>query len=511
MPASTSIEDASPLLADGESEPAAAAAASSKRGGGPVTALTPTVLLFIAIAAAANILFGFENSVISQAKIDFATEFNVDKSSAAYGFLSSAMPLGATAACLFAGLLQDGLGRRVTLILATLLYLGSVAISFFATGYAMLVAGRLVTGVSIGTLSSTVPMYIAELAPPHLRGTLVTLNQVCICTGVLFGYAMDKALTPHWRWELASGAPLAVAVLLAFIFVTPYSPRWLMARGRDDEARTVLLRLRGGRTREVAAEMALIADAIAQGGGAGRWAKLTERHVLWGVAIGVIAALMQQWCGVNAVNAYAQDIFEAAGFSASAAATQAIYIGVAKLLFVIVALYLMDRAGRKPLLLIGAAGMAATLIALALTFQVAPNPFPPGVGYLASASLVLYMAFFEISLGPVLWLLLSELYPLKVKGVAMSVGAFTCWLMTFAVTQLVPLMKSGLGYNGLFFFFAGVCVVSFFWIWVYLFETKGRSLEEIEDLLRGPAAVGGGAKVLLGADGAKLLAVDAEL
>jgi hypothetical protein len=111
-------------------------------------------------------------------------------------------------------------------------------------------------------------MYIAELAPPHLRGTLVTLNQVCICTGVLFGYAVDKALTPHWRWELASGAPLAVAVLLAFIFVTPYSPRWLMARGRDEEARAVLLRLRGGRTREVAAEMALIADAIARTAGA---------------------------------------------------------------------------------------------------------------------------------------------------------------------------------------------------------------------------------------------------
>jgi len=455
-----------------------------RAAGAPVTALTPTVLLFIAIAAASNILFGFENSIISQAKIDFAADYNIDKSSLQYGFLSSAMPLGATAACLFVGLLQDGLGRRITLILATTLYLGSVAIEHWALGYGMLVAGRVVTGVAIGTLSSTVPMYIAELSPPHLRGTLVTLNQVCICVGVLLGYGMDKALSPSWRWELASGTPIALATLLAFIFVTPYSPRWLMTRGREEEARAVLLRLRGGRQREVAAEMALIAEAVAAGGGAGRWAKLMEPHVRWGVAIGVVAALMQQWCGVNAVNAYAQDIFEAAGFSSGAAATQAIYIGVAKLAFVIVALYLMDRVGRKPLLLIGAAGMAATLLALGLTFQLAPNPFPAGVGSVASASLVLYMAFFEVSLGPVLWLLLSELYPIKVKGVAMSVGAFTCWLMTFAVTQLVPIMKGGMGYSGLFFFFAAVCVASFAWIWLYIFETKGRSLEEIEELLK---------------------------
>ena len=489
--------DAAPLIGDGGEEKRTAGAA-------PVTALTPTVLLFIAIAAASNILFGFENSIISQAKIDFAADYNIDKSSLQYGFLSSAMPLGATAACLFVGLLQDGLGRRITLILATTLYLGSVAIEHWALGYGMLVAGRVITGVAIGTLSSTVPMYIAELSPPHLRGTLVTLNQVCICVGVLLGYGMDKALSPNWRWELASGAPIALATLLAFIFVTPYSPRWLMTRGRDDEARAVLLRLRGGRQREVAVEMALIAEAVAAGGSAGRWAKLMEPHVRWGVAIGVVAALMQQWCGVNAVNAYAQDIFEAAGFSSSAAATQAIYIGVAKLAFVIVALYLMDRVGRKPLLLIGAAGMAATLLALGLTFQLAPNPFPTAAGGIASASLVLYMAFFEVSLGPVLWLLLSELYPIKVKGVAMSVGAFTCWLMTFAVTQLVPIMKGGLGYNGLFFFFAAVCVASFGWIWLYIFETKGRSLEEIEELLR-DGSRRRGAEKSSGAAAAKLL------
>ena len=459
------------------------------------TALTPTVLVYICIAAVANILFGFENSAISLAKSDFAVEYNINKTGAEYGFLVGAMPIGATFACLFAGLLQDGLGRRITLILASCIYLGSAAMAHWATGFATFAGARLVTGVSIGIFSSTVPMYIAELAPPQLRGTLVTLNQVCICTGILLGYIVDKVLTPYWRWELSAGVPMAVAVLLCFIFVTPFSPRWLMSRGRADEARAVLMRIRGGRADEVDAEMAAIEAAIAITSGGGRWDKLREPHVMWGVAIGVIAALMQQWCGVNAVNAFAQDIFIDAGFSASDATTQAIYIGVAKLAFVIVALALMDRVGRKPLLLVGCAGMAASLLALALSFQLnqtSDGKLPKSVGITASAALILFMAFFEISLGPVLWLLLSELYPLQVKGVAMSVGSFTCWLMTYVVTQAFPPMQAAMGIGGVFFFFAAVSLASFLWIWVFLFETRGRTLEEIEDLLRGaPAAAKG--------------------
>jgi MFS transporter, SP family, galactose:H+ symporter len=348
------------------------------------------------------------------------------------------MPIGATVACLLAGFLQDGLGRRITLIVASIVYMGSTILSFFANGFIMLAAGRLITGLAIGIFSSTVPMYISELSPPHLRGTLVTLNQVCICTGVLYGYLMDKLLTPKWRWEFVSGFPIAVLVFLAFIFITPFSPRWLMSRGRTDEARKVLMRIRGGNLAVVEDELQGISNAISLASNAeGRWAKLRERHVIWGIAIGVIAALMQQWCGVNAVNAYAQDIFAAAGFNTSDASTQAIYIGVAKLAFVIVALFLMDRLGRKPLLLIGCVGMAFSCVALALSFQLSSKPFPKSVGYTASASLILYMAFFEISLGPVLWLLLSELYPLQVKGVAMSVGSFTCWLMTYVFASVI--------------------------------------------------------------------------
>lgn len=396
------------------------------------------------------------------------------------------MPVGATLACLVAGFLQDKLGRRVTLCLCCIAYIGAACVSYFADGFGMLAIGRVLTGLCIGVFSSTVPMFIAELAPPHLRGTLVTVNQVCICTGILLGYAACKIFHPQWRYMMISGVPVAGLLFLSFVFITPFSPRWLMSKGREEEARGVLRRIRLGGEEVVDAEIAGIKKSISTATSGNPYAKLREAHVLWAVAIGLAAATMQQWCGVNAVNGYAQQIFRAAGFSAAAAANEAIYIGAAKLGFVIVALMLMDVAGRKLLLLIGSLGMAACLISLAvlLTSITDPNNVPPPVGYGAAASLILYMAFFEISLGPVLWLLLSELYPLQVKGMAMGFGSFMTWAWTYAVVQIYPFMNAGMGTGGTFSFFAAMCLASFVWIWLYLPETKGRTLEEIEDDLR---------------------------
>lgn len=367
--------------------------------------------------------------------------------------------------------------------MSAILYLAAVMVSFTAQSFGALAAGRVLTGATIGIFSSTVPMFIAELSPPAMRGSLVTVNQVCICTGILLGYAATKVLSPSWRIEFVAGVPLASILLLCFIFITPYSPRWLMAKGREEEARKVLMRIRGDNVEAVEAEISGIAKALNTIATSNPYAKLREPHVIWSVVIGVTAATMQQWCGVNAVNAYAQDIFQMAGASVEQSETDAIYIGVAKLGFVIVALLLMDRVGRKPLLLVGCVGMAATLLALGLSLKLAPTPMPSSVGGVATATLVLYMAFFEISLGPVLWLLLSELYPVQVKGIAMSAGSTTCWLFTYVVTQTFLPMKNALGISGVFLLFAGVCFFCTFWIWIYLPETKGRTLEEIETLL----------------------------
>ena len=353
--------------------------------------------------------------------------------SAQQGFLKGALALGATFVCPFAGLLQDALGRRVTLILCCVLYMACVAITTTAPayqlggggGYLQVAVGRVLTGAVIGIFSSTVPMYIAELSPPAIRGSLVTVNQVCICTGILLGYVASTVFKGKWVAQFVTATPLAAILLAAFIFITPYSPRWLMSKGREEEARIVLRRIRGTATEAVVEEelngIRESCAAVAVVGGSNKYAMLALPHIRWGIAIGVMGSLMQQWVGVNAVNGFAPQIFEGAGSSPDQAHVQTIYIGVAKLVFVVVALLLMDRVGRKPLLLVGCVGMAASSALLAVSYQV------PNGNTLAVASLVLYMAFFEISLGPILWLLLSELYPIQIKGVAMSIGSTVCW------------------------------------------------------------------------------------
>ena len=404
-------------------------APTARRACAWLPSVNPSVLLYVVLAGFASILFGYENSVVASGVNDFMGSL-ASKDAAHQGLLKGALALGATVACPFAGFLQDGLGRRITLIISCVLYLGACAITATAApypgGFAQLAAGRFCTGMVIGVFSSTVPMYIAELSPPAIRGALVTVNQVCVCTGILLGYLSSFLLSPSWRVEFAAATPLAVALIAAFVFVTPFSPRWLMTKGREGEARAILLRLRDGDAAAVEEELRGMREAAeaareAAAGGASKYAALAQPHIRWAVAIGVIGAIMQQWVGVNAVNGFAPNIFKSTGSSDAEAHLYTVYIGVAKLVFVVVALALMDRVGRKPLLLVGCAGMALSAALLAASYQMA------NASQLAVVALVLYMAFFEISLGPILWLLLSELYPTNVKGVAMSIGSTATW------------------------------------------------------------------------------------
>jgi len=390
------------------------------------------VYLYVCIAAFANLLFGYENSVVASGVNDYFSSCPGSDTSAS--FLKGALALGATVACPLAGFLQDGLGRRITLIICCIVYIGvcivtSTSPACSAAGFPQMATGRFLTGMVIGVFSSTVPMYIAELSPPSIRGALVTVNQVCICVGILLGYISSTVLKGNWVAQFLAATPLSVLSLLAFVFVMPYSPRWLMSKGRQEEALRVLEGIYGKDSPIANGEMESCREVCRlneefTAGGKSRLSLLLEPHILWSVGIGVMGALMQQWVGVNAVNAYAPNIFMSAGRTSDEAHVDTIYIGVAKLVFVVVALYLMDKAGRKPLLLIGCVGMVASSTLLAASYSIADSSTK---GRVAVASLVLYMAFFEISLGPILWLLLSELYPVQVKGVAMSIGACVCW------------------------------------------------------------------------------------
>ena len=345
--------------------------------------------VYVAIAALGNNLFGYELSVISAAKLDFANEFNISTDSAQYGLLASGLPIGATLGAVLAGYLQSIAGRRYTLAIASAIYCGAVIVSYYSSGFLMLAWGRLQTGVAVGLFSSTAPLYIAEIAPSHIRGKLVTFNQVLVVFGVLLGYAACKLFSPQWRLMFVAGLPLAALLLLAFIFVTPYSPRWLMTKGREREARAVLNALRGGTIvsgtgkgalleaegrggaasivqhgkgaisdidSAVGAELEGMRRAVAGAATTTQWDQLREPWVLKAIFVGVFLAFIQQWCGVNAANAYAPDILKNAGFSAADALTQGIYIGVVKLVTIFIALGLMDRFGRRELLLVGTAG-----------------------------------------------------------------------------------------------------------------------------------------------------------
>lgn len=330
-------------------------------------------------------------------------------------------------------------------------------------------------------------------------------------------------LSPAWKWQFFAGVPLAALLLCAFVTITPYSPRWLVTKGRVEEARRILVGLRGDEGL-ADAELANIEHTVAETASTDIWPQLSQRHVVWAVALGVILSFIQQWSGCNAVNACealarprhraawcphatpvapwlppladAQTIFAHAGFSAADSKMQAIYIGVCKLVFVLVALALVDRAGRRALLLWGTALMAAAL-AVFTSMQVLLDrgEATQAISYTAAGSIMLYMAAFEISCGPILWILLSELYPLGVRGVAMSIGSTSCWLWTVSVTLLFPILLNAIGDIAVFGIFTGVCAVAWVWMWLYIPETKGRTLEQIEDMLRhGGTGIGGVAK-----------------
>lgn len=399
------------------------------KGGVKATKTPIIVFVFCAIAAFANALFGIETSVISVAKLGATAEYDVSSASPLYGFLAACNAIGATFGAGLAGWPQDLLGRRITLIVACAIYGGAVAVSITSHSFAQLCAGRLLTGLSIGLFSSTAPMYISELAPPAIRGSLVTVNQVCICVGILIGFAVGKIFPEtEWRWMLSSGLPIAAFLLVAFFVITPFSPRWLVTKGRVEEARKILLRIRTtlpadddsedaeAERSAVDRELAAIEKTVQEMATVSRAEVFAQPWVRWAVIVGVMLSFMQQWTGVNTVNAYAPDVLKDAGFNAADSITQSIYIGVVKLLFVIVALAAMDRLGRRFLLLLGTGGMAISLGCLATALLLHAPPF------FTAGSLFLYMAFFEISLGPIMWLLLSELYPLSVRGVAMSIG-----------------------------------------------------------------------------------------
>ena len=440
-----------------------------------------------AITATGGLLFGYDTGVISGALLFIRQDFEL--TSFLEGIIVSFLLVGAMVGALSGGPLSDRIGRRPTTLLAAIIFgLGAVAVAF-APSVAFIILGRFLLGLGVGLASMIVPLYIAEIAPASRRGALVSLNQLMITIGILLSYIVGVIFTPIEGWRYMFGVALIPALVLGIgMFSLPESPRWLFEQGRSDKAREVLARSRS--PEEIDQELREMQDIKNQEGNQERvsYAELLAPFVRPALIIGIGLAIFQQITGINTVIYYAPTILQGVGFSEGGAiAATALGVGVVNVGFTILAVRIIDRAGRKPLLLIGLVGMVISLALLGTVFASGATGDNSTAlsGLLATVCLAVYIASFAISLGPVFWLMISEIYPLRIRGTAMSVASIANWGSNFLVALTFPVLLAALGGATLFWLFAVLGIVAWVFIYFRVPETKNRTLEEIEASFRG--------------------------
>ena len=429
-----------------------------------------------AIASLGGLLFGYDTGVISGALLFIRHVFAL--SPAMQGLVVALALAGATLGAAFAGWFADRFGRRHVIIVTACLFVVGSLICAVAGGTGVLLAGRFVIGLAIGVASMLTPLYLSEMAPAAHRGAVVSLNQMCITIGIVASYGVDYAFsgaTDGWRWMLGLGCVPGIILGAGMAFM-PDSPRWLAGVGRLDEAEHALRQMRGGA--DVSAELAeLKADAGARREPAS-WATLLHGPARGALIVGVGLAIFQQITGINTVIYFAPTIFEKAGFGhASISILATAGVGIVNVVMTYVALRLLDTVGRRRMLLTGLCGMFAMLVLLAITFSLGVSGV---LAWLTVLGVAIYVAFFAIGLGPVFWLLISEIFPLAVRGRAMSVATVANWGSNLVVSQSFLLLIHGIGSAATFGLFAIMAALNIAFTLARVPETKGRSLEQIE-------------------------------
>jgi len=452
-------------------------------GASPPSAGNPALMRRVtggaAITALGGLLFGYDTGVVSGALLFLRTQFG-GLSNFQEELVTSLLLVGAMAGALIAGRLSDRIGRKPTIMITAAVFVLGVLLAAFTPAYLVLLVARVVIGLAVGSSSMVVPLYIGEIAPPRFRGGLVSLNQLAITLGILISYLVDYGLSSSGNWRLMFGLAAVPAVLLfAGILTQRESPYWLIERGRVEEARSVLARLRP--PGEIDQEVTEIREVISQGRAGLR--ELVSATVKPALLVGVAMAVFQQVTGINTVIYYAPSLLHDAGLGASSALLANVGIGAVNVLMTIVAIRLLDRTGRRPLLIRGSAGMAVGMVAAALAFTGGTH-LTGARAAVAIAALVIYTGSFAIGLGPVFWLMISEIYPQRVRGTAMSVASLANWGANFVVTISFLTLLSAIGGTGVFSLFAFLTLLA---VWFFIRrvpETKGRSLQTIEADLR---------------------------
>jgi MFS transporter, SP family, galactose:H+ symporter len=433
-----------------------------------------SVYVATAVTALGGMLVGYEVGVISGAILFIKKDFSL--SSGLEEIVISSLLLGSLAGAVVGGILADGLGRRRLLIITAVVFGLSAIGAALAPDTAWLVAARVVAGTAIGIASFVAPLYISEIAPVAIRGKLVSINQLAFSGGIVISYFIDYAFagSQAWRWMFALAVIPAAAFGIGLMFI-PNSPRWLVGRGQADQARAVLKRIR--RPEQVEGELGEIRHSVAQQ--KGDWSELLSPRLRPAMIVGVGLAIAQQFSGINTVIYYGPTIFNFAGLSsASVAILASVGVGVVNVILTVVAMQLIDRVGRRPLLLASLAGVALSLFVLGLAFML--PQLSGSLEWIAVASLMVFVGSFSVGLGPVFWLMLSEIYPLRIRGRAMSVGTVANWSANLIVALSFLTLTQVLGKPVTFWLYGVVSIGAWFFAYFMVPETKGRSLEEIE-------------------------------
>lgn len=449
------------------------------------------IWLISIVAALGGLLFGWDWVVVGGAKPFFERYFHIENNAALSGWANSSALIGCLVGALATGVLSDRFGRKRLLVASAFLFAITSVGNGLAENFTVFILWRILGGVAIGLASGLSPMYISEVAPASMRGRLVSVNQLTIVVGVLTAQLLNWWLVRDlpvgasddfirnswfgqhgWRWMFALTAAPSLLFLIGMAIV-PESPRWLLKKGRTAEAAKTLARIGGelyaqAEINDVATNLK---DEKLQNF---RLAELLDPRLRKVLVLGVVLAVFQQWCGINVIFNYAEDIFSAAGYDISSVLKNIAWTGSVNLAFTFVAIGFVDRCGRRPLMLLGSFGLAAVYGVLGLCYHAQVTGLPMLLLVLAA------IACYSMSLAPVTWVIISEIFPNRIRGAAMSVAVMALWMACFVLTYTFPILNTTLGAAGTFWLYGLICVLGGIFVFAKLPETKGRTLEEIE-------------------------------
>jgi sugar porter (SP) family MFS transporter len=442
------------------------------------------------VSAMGGLLFGYDWVVIGGAKPFYERFFEIASSANLQAWAMSCALIGCIVGAVASGVVSDKFGRKWPLLVSAFLFTIASLGTGMAGSYTIFVIFRIIGGIGIGLASALSPMYIAEVAPAHLRGRFVSLNQMTIVIGILAAQIINLLIAEKvpvgatdvfiqaswngqvgWRWMFFACAVPAIAFFL-LTFLVPESPRWLMKAGKPEKALPTLKRIGGEEyAREEMENIQATLDDVSEKVDFKTLFKPAYGTIL---LIGIFLAVFQQWCGINTVFNYAEEIFTAAGYGVSDTLFNIVITGSVNMVFTLVAMFTVDKWGRKKLMVFGSVGLAIDYILLGSAFYFHIK------GIAVLALVVTAIAIYAMSLAPIVWVILSEIFPNRIRGAAMALATFALWIACFILTYTFPLLNKSLGAAGTFWVYAGICFTGFLFLLRKLPETKGKSLEEIE-------------------------------